>query len=141
MLRATSATFSVGTAAVAANRSIDISGTLLTTRSAVLTVTARPVNSSFREPSLDDLGRVAFTADILVDPTVFVTTQGVFTGPDPVAIASSCLASPAAVRLCHARPQWGRNPGPEHRAAVRRENPVGHGTSSTKLFPQLLPAL
>jgi hypothetical protein len=44
-----------------------------------------PVNSSFREPSLDDLGRVAFTADILVDPTVFVTTQGVFTGPDPVA--------------------------------------------------------
>jgi hypothetical protein len=57
------------------------------------------------------------------------------------AIASSCLASPAAVRLCHPRPQSGRNPGPEHRAAVRRENPVAHGTSSTKLFPQLLPAL
>ena len=44
-----------------------------------------PVYASFREPSLNDLGRVAFTADILVDPTVFVTTQGVFTGPDPVA--------------------------------------------------------
>jgi hypothetical protein len=43
------------------------------------------VYASFREPSLNDLGRVAFTADILVDPTVFVTTQGVFTGPDPVA--------------------------------------------------------
>lgn len=46
---------------------------------------AGPVYASFREPSLNDLGRVAFTADILVDPTVFVTTQGVFTGPDPVA--------------------------------------------------------
>jgi hypothetical protein len=44
-----------------------------------------PVYASFREPSLNDLGRVAFTADILVDPTVFVTTQGVFTGADPVA--------------------------------------------------------
>jgi hypothetical protein len=43
-----------------------------------------PVYSSFREPSLNDLGQVAFTADILVDPTIFVTTQGVFTGPDPV---------------------------------------------------------
>jgi hypothetical protein len=44
-----------------------------------------PVYSSFQEPSLNDLGRVVFTADILVDPAVFVTTQGVFTGPDPVA--------------------------------------------------------
>jgi hypothetical protein len=44
-----------------------------------------PVYSSFQEPSLNDLGRVVFTADILVDPAVFVTTQGVFTGPDPTA--------------------------------------------------------
>ena len=38
-----------------------------------------------RGPSLNDLGRVAFAADLRVDPAVFVTTQGVFTGPDPVA--------------------------------------------------------
>jgi hypothetical protein len=44
-----------------------------------------PVYDSFREPSLNDFGRVAFTADLRVDPAVFVTTQGVFTGPDPVA--------------------------------------------------------
>ncbi len=41
--------------------------------------------SSFREPSLNDLGRVAFTADVQPDPNVFLTIQGVFTGPDPVA--------------------------------------------------------
>ncbi len=39
----------------------------------------------FREPSLNDLGRVAFTADVQPDPEVFVTVQGVFTGPDPEA--------------------------------------------------------
>ena len=39
----------------------------------------------FREPSLNDLGRVAFTADVQPDPEVFITFQGVFTGPDPVA--------------------------------------------------------
>jgi hypothetical protein len=38
-----------------------------------------------REPSLNDLGRVAFTADVQPDPEVFITLQGVFTGPDPVA--------------------------------------------------------
>lgn len=43
-----------------------------------------PVYDSFREPSINDFGQVAFTADILVDPAIFVTTQGVFTGPDPV---------------------------------------------------------
>ena len=41
--------------------------------------------ASFREPSLNDLGRVAFTADVQPDPNVFITIQGVFTGPDPVA--------------------------------------------------------
>ena len=41
--------------------------------------------ASFREPSLNDLGRVAFTADVQPDPEVFITIQGVFTGPDPVA--------------------------------------------------------
>ncbi len=41
--------------------------------------------ASFREPSLNDLGRVVFTADVQPDPEVFVTIQGVFTGPDPVA--------------------------------------------------------
>jgi hypothetical protein len=41
--------------------------------------------ASFREPSLNDLGEVAFTADVQPDPEVFVTFQGVFTGPDPVA--------------------------------------------------------
>lgn len=41
--------------------------------------------ASFREPSLNDLGRVAFTADVQPDPSVFITIQGVFTGPDPVA--------------------------------------------------------
>lgn len=41
--------------------------------------------ASFREPSLNDLGRVAFTADVQPDPNVFITLQGVFTGPDPVA--------------------------------------------------------
>ena len=41
--------------------------------------------ASFREPSLNDLGRIAFTADVQPDPEVFVTFQGVFTGPDPVA--------------------------------------------------------
>jgi hypothetical protein len=41
--------------------------------------------ASFREPSLNDLGRVVFTADVQPDPEVFVTSQGVFTGPDPVA--------------------------------------------------------
>jgi hypothetical protein len=39
--------------------------------------------ASFREPSLNDLGGVAFTADVQPDPNVFITTQGVFTGPDP----------------------------------------------------------
>ena len=40
----------------------------------------------FSEPSLNDLGRVVFTADVAhPDPEVFITTQGVFTGPDPVA--------------------------------------------------------
>jgi hypothetical protein len=46
---------------------------------------ARPVYAFFDEPSLNDLGQVAFTADVLVDPTSFLTAQGVFTGPDPVA--------------------------------------------------------
>jgi hypothetical protein len=41
--------------------------------------------ASFREPSLNDLGRVAFTADVQPDPEVFITVQGVFTGPDPEA--------------------------------------------------------
>jgi hypothetical protein len=41
--------------------------------------------SSFREPPLNDLGRVAFTADVQPDPDVFITFQGVFSGPDPVA--------------------------------------------------------
>jgi hypothetical protein len=40
--------------------------------------------SSFSEPSLNDLGQVAFTAEVQPDPNVFVTVQGVFTGPDPV---------------------------------------------------------
>jgi hypothetical protein len=40
--------------------------------------------ASFREPSLNDLGGVAFTADVQPDPNVFITIQGVFTGPDPV---------------------------------------------------------
>lgn len=44
-----------------------------------------PVYASFQEPSLNDRGDVAFTADVLVDPSVFITTQGVFTGSDPVA--------------------------------------------------------
>jgi hypothetical protein len=39
----------------------------------------------FQEPSLNDLGRVVFTADVQPDPDVFDTIQGVFTGPDPVA--------------------------------------------------------
>jgi hypothetical protein len=39
--------------------------------------------ASFREPSLNDLGAVAFTAEVQPDPNLFVTTQGVFTGPDP----------------------------------------------------------
>jgi hypothetical protein len=39
--------------------------------------------ASFREPSLNDLGAVAFTAEVQPDPNVFITTQGVFTGPDP----------------------------------------------------------
>jgi hypothetical protein len=41
--------------------------------------------ASFREPSLNDLGGVVFTAEVQRDPNVFVTTQGVFTGPDPKA--------------------------------------------------------
>jgi hypothetical protein len=41
--------------------------------------------ASFSEPSLNDLGRVVFTADVQPDPDVFITIQGVFTGPDPVA--------------------------------------------------------
>jgi hypothetical protein len=41
--------------------------------------------ASFREPSLNDVNQVAFTADVQPDPDVFVTLQGVFTGPDPVA--------------------------------------------------------
>jgi hypothetical protein len=41
--------------------------------------------ASFREPSLNDLGKVVFTADVQPDPDVFITFQGVFTGPDPVA--------------------------------------------------------
>ena len=49
------------------------------------TMAQGPVYDSFREPSLNDFGRVAFTADLRVDPAVFVTRQGVFTGPDPVA--------------------------------------------------------
>jgi hypothetical protein len=44
-----------------------------------------PVYASLQEPSLNDRGDVAFTADVLVDPIVFITTQGVFTGSDPVA--------------------------------------------------------
>lgn len=40
--------------------------------------------ASFREPSLNDFGKVAFTAEVQPDPDVFVTFQGVFTGPDPV---------------------------------------------------------
>jgi hypothetical protein len=40
--------------------------------------------ASFREPSLNDLGAVVFTADVQPDPDVFITFQGVFTGPDPV---------------------------------------------------------
>ena len=39
--------------------------------------------ASFREPSLNDLGAVVFTAEVRRDPNLFVTTQGVFTGPDP----------------------------------------------------------
>jgi hypothetical protein len=39
--------------------------------------------SSFSEPSLNDLGAVAFTAEVQPDPKVFTTVQGVFTGPDP----------------------------------------------------------
>jgi hypothetical protein len=39
--------------------------------------------ASFREPSLNDLGAVVFTADVQQDPNAFVTIQGVFTGPDP----------------------------------------------------------
>ena len=39
--------------------------------------------ASFREPSLNDLGGVVFTADVQPDPNVFTTIQGVFTGPDP----------------------------------------------------------
>ena len=39
--------------------------------------------ASFREPSLNDLGGIVFTAEVQRDPNVFVTTQGVFTGPDP----------------------------------------------------------
>jgi hypothetical protein len=41
--------------------------------------------ASFREPSLNDIGAVVFTADVQPDPDVFITFQGVFTGPDPVA--------------------------------------------------------
>jgi hypothetical protein len=37
----------------------------------------------FSEPSLNDLGMVAFTADVQPDPKVFTTVQGVFTGADP----------------------------------------------------------
>jgi hypothetical protein len=37
----------------------------------------------FSEPSLNDLGTVAFTADVQPDPRVFTTVQGVFTGGDP----------------------------------------------------------
>jgi hypothetical protein len=40
--------------------------------------------SSFREPTLSDLDGIAFTADVQPDPDVFITFQGVFTGPDPV---------------------------------------------------------
>ena len=39
--------------------------------------------ASFREPSLNDVGGVVFTADVQPDPNVFITIQGVFTGPDP----------------------------------------------------------
>ena len=39
--------------------------------------------ASFREPSLNDVGGVVFTADVQPDPKVFITIQGVFTGPDP----------------------------------------------------------
>lgn len=39
--------------------------------------------ASFREPSLNDLGAVVFTAEVQPDPNVFVTIQGAFTGPDP----------------------------------------------------------
>jgi hypothetical protein len=39
--------------------------------------------ASFREPSLNDLGGVVFTAEVQRDPDVFVTDQGVFTGSDP----------------------------------------------------------
>jgi hypothetical protein len=38
----------------------------------------------FDEPSLNDLGRVVFTAEVQPDPNVFTTVQGVFTGGDPV---------------------------------------------------------
>jgi hypothetical protein len=41
--------------------------------------------SFFDEPSLNDLGQVAFTAEVQPDPNEFITFQGVFTGPDPVA--------------------------------------------------------
>jgi hypothetical protein len=37
----------------------------------------------FSEPSLNDLGMVAFTADVQPQPNVFTTIQGVFTGADP----------------------------------------------------------
>jgi hypothetical protein len=40
--------------------------------------------ASFDEPSLNDVGQVAFGADVQPDPNVFITFQGVFTGPDPV---------------------------------------------------------
>jgi hypothetical protein len=39
--------------------------------------------ASFNEPSLNDVGGVVFTADVQPDPNVFITIQGVFTGPDP----------------------------------------------------------
>jgi hypothetical protein len=41
--------------------------------------------SSFREPSLNDLGDVVFTADLDEFGPNGVQIQGVFTGPDPVA--------------------------------------------------------
>jgi hypothetical protein len=59
-----------------------------TSRGAGVTTVAesRPGGYSFfREPSLNDLDQVAFTAELQPDPNIFTTLQGVFTGPNPIA--------------------------------------------------------
>ena len=65
--------------------------------------------SSFREPSLNDLGGVVFTADVQPDPEIFITFQGVFTGPDPV--ADKVLQAGDLYKACRSR-AWSRAPRP-----------------------------